>query len=242
MTVSFSSIQGGLYPITGASAHEGSFGAAWGEGDYVLVVRSPCCDYVRSRSRSRSEVVGMSKQIERNPSRISFNPKNVDVAALDEIADSRDVSRAELIRDTLRDLIDEPAESDAGTVELHTPDDEELCEAYEALLRLSDHPLGVRPVTVEEAKDRLYSTSCGKSSVKRRLLEPLDALGFVTVRSGRVFVHRRTQEAVEAAETQAENEFRRLDTGKPGAEPLHCCSVRTARATEVPACGAYPTV
>lgn len=153
----------------------------------------------------------MSKQIAQNPSRISFNPKAVDVDALDEIADDRDVSRAELIRETLADLIDQEADDGHDHGELHKPDNEELRDAYEALLALSNHPLGPRPVTVDEAKGRLYSQSCPKASVKRRLLKPLADLGFLTVRGGRIVVHRRIVEDVETAEIAADAEFAQLD-------------------------------
>lgn len=153
----------------------------------------------------------MSKQIEQNPTRISFNPKTVDVEVLDEIADERDMSRAELIRETLADLIDEETDADHQHGELHKPENEELRDAFEALLSLSNHPLGPRPVTVDEAKDQLYSQSCGKSSVKRRLLKPLAELGFITVRGGRLVVHRRRAEHVTALEEEADAEFERLD-------------------------------
>lgn len=44
----------------------------------------------------------MSKQIEQNPSRVSFDPGDVNIEQLDELANDRGQSRAELIRSALR--------------------------------------------------------------------------------------------------------------------------------------------
>jgi hypothetical protein len=155
-------------------------------------------------------VVGVSKQIESNPSRVSFDPRQVGIEALDEIADERDMSRAELVRGTLADLIGSEGGDDRIDGEIHKPDNEELRDAFEALLDLSDHPLGPRPVGVDEATDRLYNRSCPKTAVKRRLLKPLAELGFISVRAARVVVHRRTVEQVEAAEAQADVELEQI--------------------------------
>lgn len=171
----------------------------------------------------------MSKQIEKNPSRVSFDPRQVDIEALDEIADERDMSRAELIREALSNLVDSEGGEERISGELHNPDNEELRDAFEALLDLSDHPLGPRPVSVDEAKDRLYNRSCPKTAVKRRLLKPLADLGFISVRSARIVVHRRTVEQIEAAEAQADAELDRIEeadspgiqTVGPRLEPEH---------------------
>lgn len=154
----------------------------------------------------------MSKQIESNPSRISFDPKGVDVEALDELADDREMSRAELIREELAELIDRETDDDHDYGEIHKPENEELREAFEALLELSNHPLGPRPISVAEAEDGLYSQSCRKAAVKRRLLKPLAELGFITVRSARIVVHRRTVEQIEIAEEETDAEFDELET------------------------------
>lgn len=109
----------------------------------------------------------------------------------------------------IEDGSDPDADHEHG--ELHKPENEELREAFEALLSLSNHPLGPRPVTVDEAKDQLYSQSCKKASVKRRLLKPLAELGFITVRGGRLVVNRRTAEQVTALKAEADAEFDRLN-------------------------------
>ncbi|WP_255195381.1 hypothetical protein [Halorarius litoreus] len=153
----------------------------------------------------------MSKDIESNPSRISFNPKGVDISALDEIADQRDVSRAELIRTQLRELVAQHAASDGGSTDLHTPDNEELADAYEKLVALSNHPMGTIKVPVEEAKQQLWTQQCPKDSVKSRLLEPLAKQGFISVKAARITVHRRTEGQVAAAEEEADTEFERLE-------------------------------
>jgi hypothetical protein len=163
----------------------------------------------------------MSKQIESNPSRISFDPGHVDIEMLDDIADDRGMSRAELIRQQLADLIERETDEEIEADELHKPDNEELRDAFETLLKLSNHPLGPRQVSVDEAKDGLYSQSCGKSAVKRRLLKPLAELGFISVRNGRIAVHRRTVEHVEAAEQRAEDELDALEEAdRPGTTTL----------------------
>ncbi|WP_255149005.1 CopG family transcriptional regulator [Halorarius halobius] len=152
----------------------------------------------------------MSKDIAQNPTRISFNPKGVDVAALDEVADQRDVSRAELIREQLREVVAQHAEADGGSADLHRPAHEELAEAYDRLLALSDHPTGTRRVSVDEAKDKLHHSECPKEAVKSRLLKPLADQGFISVRTGKIRVHRRTESAVERAEAEADAAFDRL--------------------------------
>lgn len=171
----------------------------------------------------------MSKQIESNPSRISFDPGHVDIEELDEIADDRGVSRAELIREQLADLVERETDEEIEPEELHKPDNEELRDAFETLLRLSNNPLGPRPVSVDEAKSELYSQSCKKETVKNRLLKPLAELGFITPRNGKVHIHRRTREQVEAAEQRADKELEALEaadrpektTLREGREPMH---------------------
>jgi hypothetical protein len=158
-------------------------------------------------------VVGVSKQIEQNPSRVSFDPGKVDIEALDDVADERDMSRAELIRDTLAELVEDYKDDEDLDAELHRPEHPELREAFEALLDLSDHPHGPRPVSVEEARSFLHSQTCPKAQVSDRLLRPLEAEGFITVRAGRIAVHRRTTEQVEAAEAEAEEQAKQIGIG-----------------------------
>jgi hypothetical protein len=153
----------------------------------------------------------MSKQIKTNPDRVTFDPRHLDVEALDEIADERGMSsRAELIRQTLSELVEREADDEHADAELDKPENEELRDAFETLLDLSDHPRGPRTVGVQEAKDRLNHQSCPKDAVKRRLLEPLNDDGYITVRNARITVHRRTVKQVEAAEAQADAALERV--------------------------------
>jgi hypothetical protein len=156
----------------------------------------------------------MSKQIKQNPSRVSFDPGSVDIEALDEIADEQGMSRAELIRGTLRDLVDEHDQGD-DHAELHKPDHAELRQAFGQLLDVSDHPRGVRRVTVDEARDKLHTNRCKKSQVSDRLLRPLDKDGFITVRGGYITVHRRTAAEVDEARQQTEQEIEELGYDSP---------------------------
>jgi hypothetical protein len=155
----------------------------------------------------------MSNQLKQNPSRVSFNPGKVDIEALDEVADERDMSRAELIREKLSEVVEDHKDDEDLGAELHKPEHPELCEAFEALLDLSDHPHGPRPVSVEEARSYLHSQTCPKKQVSDRLLRPLESEGFITVRAGRIAVHRRTTEQVEAAEAEAEEQAKQIGIG-----------------------------
>jgi hypothetical protein len=149
----------------------------------------------------------MSKQIESNPSRVSFDPGAVDMDKLDDIADERDLSRAELIRQTLKEVVEAHDDGEERNAELHKPEHPELLAAFETLLDASDHPRGVRRVGVEEARDKLHTQQCGKSQVVERLLSPLNQEGFITIRNGQITVHRQTVEEVEAARQQTEREI-----------------------------------
>lgn len=151
----------------------------------------------------------MSKQIEENPSRISFAPGNVSADRLSAVAEDRGMSRAELIREACREKIAEHAESQPDKT-LHRPDREELAEAYDRLLALSDHPMGPRTVTVSEAKDQLWTQQTPKDVIVTRLLQPLAERGFISVRNARITVHRRTTEQVAAAEAAADDQLDEL--------------------------------
>ena len=153
----------------------------------------------------------MSNCLEQNPSRISFDPGHVDVDALDEIADDQDKSRAELIRATLAEVVEEYDDANGENASLHKPDHSELCEAFEQLLEASDHPHDPRKVTVDEARGKLHSQTCPKEQVVPRLLQPLADDGFISVTNGRITVHRRTVEQVQQAEAEADDAISRLE-------------------------------
>lgn len=161
----------------------------------------------------------MSKQIEDNPSRISFAPGKVSAAKLDAVAEDLGYeSRANLIRDTLADLVAEHSEADPDAT-LSQPDNEELQAAYERLLELSKHPMGTRTLSVDEARDQLYTRECPKTAVKDRLLRPLADGGFISVKGGKIRVHRRTQEQVARAQAEADQSLDRLTRGSTRSLP-----------------------
>jgi hypothetical protein len=195
-------------------AHEAAFLTAPGGRDYELPVSAPSHDYGRNHGRNHSGVVGVSKQINSNPSRVSFNPGGVDIEVLDEVAADRDMSRAELIRQTLQEVVEE-YDDGADHADLNKPEHPDLREAFEALLDASDHPRGVRRVTVEEARSTLHTQNTKKSQVSSRLLRPLDREGFITVRGGYITVHRRTVAEVEEARQQTEEEVEQLGYDGP---------------------------
>jgi len=146
----------------------------------------------------------MSKQIQESDSRISFTTGDVSASDMDDAADALGFdSRAEFIREAVSELAAQ-AETTTTDATLHTPDNDELHEAYSRLLALSKHPRGVRPVGVDEAKDQLYTQRCPKRAVVDRLLRPLADGGFISVKGGRIRVRRRTVEQVEQAEQEAD--------------------------------------
>jgi|GEM_PF-2113834 len=157
----------------------------------------------------------MSKQIESNPSRVSFDPGSVDMDKLDDIADNRDLSRAELIRQTLKEVVDAYDDGEDRHAELHKPDHPDLLDAFEKLLDASDHPRGVCRVSVEEARDRLHTQRCGKGQVVNRLLSPLHQEGFITIRNGRITVHRQTVGEVEEARQETTREIEQHEYDGP---------------------------
>jgi len=154
----------------------------------------------------------MNNRLEQNPSRISFDPGHVDVDALDEIADGQDKSRAELIRATLAEVVEEYDDADGENASLRKPDHSELCEAFEQLLEASNHPQGPRKLTVDEARGKLHSQTCPKAQIVSRLLRPLADDGFISVMNGRITVHRRTVEQVQQAEAEADDAISRLES------------------------------
>ncbi|WP_153952328.1 ribbon-helix-helix domain-containing protein [Halosegnis longus] len=161
----------------------------------------------------------MSKQIEANPSRISFAPGRVDAQKLDEIADELGYeSRADFIRDTLANRIATHTEASPSAT-LHQPDNDELADAYDKLLDLSDHPRGSRAIGVEEARDQLWTQRCPKTAVKDRLLRPLAEGGFIAVAGGQIHVRRRTEEQVAQAEQEGDATLNKLKTTSPSPPP-----------------------
>lgn len=157
----------------------------------------------------------VSKQIQESDSRISFTTGDVSAAEMDEAADALGFdSRAAFLREAVSELAAQ-AETTTADATLHQPDNDELQEAYDRLLELSDHPRGVRPVSVEEARDQLYTQRCPKAAVKDRLLRPLAEGGFISVSGGKIRVRRRTEEQVEQAEQEADAALERVESVSP---------------------------
>lgn len=121
----------------------------------------------------------MSKQIESNPSRVSFDPRDVDMSNVDELADSRGVSRAELIRQTLSD---ELRKSDMIDSDNDLPSD--LATAIETVRR--DAVDGRVPVDHVESMIS-QQLKVPKDSV-RRILKRLQSRDLIVPRSGVIYV------------------------------------------------------
>lgn len=124
----------------------------------------------------------MSKQIESNPSRVSFQPKDADIAVLDEIAEEQNMSRAEKIRQLIKR---EVAEQQADDGDHLLPEDDALAEHYRRLVQLADDmdQYGLR-LTMDRAKNSLYSNEVPKDEVMKEIVRPLRKRGFVDVDPG----------------------------------------------------------
>lgn len=106
----------------------------------------------------------MSKQIESNPSRVSFDPSGVDMESVDKLADDRNQSRAELIRTALADELQQTGLSDDHDL------DSTLADALRALKRVAVNG----QVSTEEAESAIAQEIQIPSSATRRILRQLD--------------------------------------------------------------------
>lgn len=120
-------------------------------------------------------------------SRVSFGVSNDALEALDDIAEQEDKNRSEKLRELVRKEVEAKGDLDGPRPVL--PDDEELADAYQTLhsRAYADHKKHPR-VTLESAKNRLYSNNTPKSAVVDELLKPLQRLGFVSIDPGRANV------------------------------------------------------
>jgi hypothetical protein len=133
----------------------------------------------------------MSKQIQKNPSRVSFDPKSADIERLDEIADAEGVSRAEKIRSLIKQEI---RENEPDATEYVLPRDDALAEHYRRLVQLAETDPATDPlrknrdaglrVTLTKAKNQLYTNDLPKDSVVADVIRPLRRRGFVEIDSG----------------------------------------------------------
>lgn len=118
-------------------------------------------------------------------SRVSFGAPEDDIKRLDEIADSQDKSRSELLRELVREEI-ERHEDDQDGAEAALPETEHLREAYLSLLDVAEERIegaGLR-ITREEARNTLWSNRCPKDAVMDSLIRPLRKRGFVDIDPG----------------------------------------------------------
>ena len=120
-----------------------------------------------------------------NPStRCSFGVSEDALDALDEIAEREDMNRSEKLRELVRQEVERKGDLDGPTPVL--PDDEELADAYETLhgRAYADHKEHHR-VTLETAKNKLYSNQTPKGAVRDEIIKPLQRLGYIDVMPGR---------------------------------------------------------
>lgn len=126
----------------------------------------------------------MSKQIEQNPSRISLNPKGIDVAELDDLADDLDSSRADLLRQFIQEGMERYEARDEDH-ETEPPAEPKLRRAYLRLVEIAEETLdgcGLR-VPLADAENKLYTSDTPKDSVRRSLIKPLKRRGYCRIDS-----------------------------------------------------------
>ena len=125
-------------------------------------------------------MVGVSNQLVEQPSRVSFEPKDADIRALDEIAEQEGISRAEKLRQLISEEVQRHQDDDQSYA---VPDDEELASAYRTLVDLAEEVFdgaGLR-VTRERARNELYHNDMPKDAVMSELIGPLRDRGYVDI-------------------------------------------------------------
>jgi len=136
----------------------------------------------------------VTNRLDRNPNRVSFDPGSADIPAFDEIADERGMSRAELLREVVKDTVGQ-REDDTGL-----PDDETLRRAYLRLLDASGHN---HRIDIEGAESLLAQELSRPSGSIRSVLKDLEESGYVSPRWGVLTVRRRDALVQDSAETAA---------------------------------------
>jgi len=113
-------------------------------------------------------------RMDHNPKqRISFGCPEDDVGVLDEIAETEDASRSEILRELVAEKVDECR--DNGADDIYAPDDPMLEDAYRTLLNAADERIpgaGLR-LTIEEVKNALYDNRTPKDAVMTKYIRPL---------------------------------------------------------------------
>jgi len=129
----------------------------------------------------------MTNRLDNNPNRVSFDPADVSIPELDDVADDRhDGSRAAALREAVAEYTEKYGDgvADGG----QTPDDPQLRDGYRAMRRIADPDHGRIPV--EEARPAVaQECKIPGSAVKRAVFEPLRERGWVTPRYGVLIVH-----------------------------------------------------
>lgn len=131
--------------------------------------------------------------------RTSFKCPDTHRDLLDDVADDRGISRSQLLRDIVAEFVDNHTEDDSVSSDL--PDEQKLREAYLTLLEMAErHPQ--KRVTLEQARNHLWTTSTPKKAVKDDLLTPLRRQGLIRITPGMdrvwVTVRPRAQTTTEA--------------------------------------------
>ncbi|MFC7069479.1 hypothetical protein [Halobaculum lipolyticum] len=124
----------------------------------------------------------MTNRLERNPNRVSFDPQDADIPAFDAIAEERGMSRAELLREKVKETVGQ-REDDTGL-----PDNEALRRAYLALL---DAAGPNHRIATEGAESTLADKLNRPKGSVRSVLKELEERGYVAPRWGNITVRRR---------------------------------------------------
>ncbi|QZP37740.1 hypothetical protein [Halobaculum magnesiiphilum] len=124
----------------------------------------------------------MSNRLDRNPNRVSFDPQGADIPAFDEIAEERGMSRAELLREKVKETVGQ-REDETGL-----PEDETLRRAYLTLLDAAGEN---HRIQTEAAESTLAQELTRPSGTIRSVLKDLETRGYVAPRWGVLTVRRR---------------------------------------------------
>lgn len=127
-------------------------------------------------------MVGVSNRLDRNPNRVSFDPKDADIPAFDEIADERGMSRAELLREKVKETVGQHEDTTG------LPEDETLRQAYIALLDAAGHN---HRIDTDDAESTLADKLNRPKGSVRSILKDLENRGYVAPRWGIITVRRR---------------------------------------------------
>jgi len=125
----------------------------------------------------------MSNDLPHNPNRVSFDPKDADIPEFDAIADERDMSRAELLRELVREEIGQDEDDDT-----HLPENDTLRRAY---LQLLDSVDDTYRISTQAATSVLAQELQRPGESTKAILKRLESRGYVKPRWGTITVRRR---------------------------------------------------